>query len=216
MTGKNHIITNTCTVTSIGCGVAALHTGAINAQAYNTTSHSVLQSIMIGLDGIIWPVVQTMFFETDSLSFWLFAIISIAGFYIGTLMPDIDNPNSMLGKFLHLPIEHRTWTHAIWLPIILSLLAIMQRWLSWLVLGYMLHLIWDNFSRGGVCFLYPIKKYRHFGDSGAKIKDGHFLYLYRTGQMSEGIVVGVVGIVTILILILSIIYGAFHSIVFVS
>lgn len=206
MTGKNHVITNICTVTSTICGVAALHT-----HAYYTTKTTFFQSVIVGLDGILWPCIHTMFLDTGGLPFPVFAVISMAAFFIGSIMPDIDSENSMLGKFLHLPIEHRTWTHAVWVPIVLGLLSILHRCMSWLTLGYLLHLVWDNLSKGGVCFFYPISKYRYFGNSGAKIKDGHFLYLYRTGQPSEGIVVGALATVTVVCVTLAVVFGAFRA-----
>ena len=33
---------------------------------------------------------------------------------LGTLLPDIDSKKSILGRFFHLPVKHRTWTHSIW------------------------------------------------------------------------------------------------------
>ena len=210
MTGKNHVITNTCSVVCAGSGIGWLHKVATNISNF-TTKPSFLQSVIIGFDNTIQQFLSTTFLHTNGTNSILFGILSISAFCIGTLFPDIDNENSMLGKFFHLPIEHRTWTHAIWFPIFFGLLALIEPILWWLVLGYMGHLVWDNASRGGVCFFYPISKYRHFGNSGAKIKNGHFVYLYRTGKTSEGVVVGVVATISVIILILDLTFGLFWN-----
>lgn len=212
MTGKNHIITNTGTLICIGSGVAWLNKAAMNI-AINTVDStanlSFLQSVIVGGNNIIQQFLTTTFLSMGNLPKVLFCVLVLSTFYIGTLAPDIDSENSMLGKFFYLPIEHRTWTHAVWIPIIFGLLALLQPIFWWFVFGYMGHLIWDNASRGGVCFFYPITKYRHFGNTGAKIKDGHFLYLYRTGQTSEYVVMGIVVAITICVVVLDIVCGLF-------
>lgn len=202
------MITNTCSLICASSGIVWLRKIATNISNF-TTNPSFLQSVIIGFDSTIQQFLAMTFLNYRATPKILFWILAMSAFYIGSLFPDIDNENSMLGTFLHLPIEHRTWTHALWLPIFFSLLALIEPILWWFVLGYMGHLIWDNASRGGVCFWYPISKYRHFGNSGAKIKNGHFVYLYRTGKTSEGIVVGVVATIAVIILILDLAFGLF-------
>lgn len=207
MTGKNHVVTNTCSVICIGSGVFWLNRFAENLKFMMltgnnnlTTNVPFLQSVIIGCNNTIQQFLAFTLLNMGDTNRVLFGIVAAAAFYIGTLFPDIDNENSMLGEFFHLPIEHRTWTHAIWLPILFSLLALIRPIMWWFVLGYIGHLLWDNASRGGVCFFYPISNYRYFGNSGAKVKDGHFVHLYRTGKPSEGVVVGIVVSFTILLL----------------
>lgn len=214
MTGKNHVVANICSLVVIGSGIAWLNKFVTNISTnidYVTTMPPLLQSVITGGNNIIQQFIMTVLLNRTGISVPIFAILSIAVLIFGTLFPDIDSENSVLGKFFHLPIEHRTWTHAVWLPIAFGLLALIEPILWWFVLGYMGHLIWDNASRGGVCFFYPISKYRYFGNSGAKIKDGHFLYLYRTGKTSEGVVIGVVVTIAILILIVDVKCGLFWN-----
>lgn len=214
MTGKNHVIANTCSLISIGSGVMWLNktaTNMLSASVNSTTKPGFLQSVIVGGNNIIQQFLSVTFLNKSNMPVPLFWLIAVSAFYIGTLFPDIDSENSMLGKFLHLPIEHRTWTHAIWLPICFALLSFIMPVLWWFVFGYMLHLLWDNMSRGGVCFLYPLTKYRHFGNSGAKIKDGHFVYLYRTGKTSEGVVIGVIITISVMILIADVTGGLFWN-----
>jgi hypothetical protein len=54
-----------------------------------------------------------------------------------------------------------------------------------LTTGYLLHLIIDGFSSRGVDWLYPLGQGTIKFDNGAKRTRGHFFYLYRTGFMSE-------------------------------
>lgn len=98
-------------------------------------------------------------------------------FILGTLFPDIDSKQSILGRYLYLPVEHRTWTHC-WLPVVLLLYFAQTRiWLRYFTLGYILHLAEDAFSYKGIDFFYPITPKRK--------RNG----LYRTGHVSEQIFV---------------------------
>ena len=117
-------------------------------------------------------------------------------FIIGSLLPDIDHPNSEIGKFIHLPIKHRTWTHAIYIPVILFLLSIKYKILFWLGLGYFGHLFWDSFSSKGNNWLYPIKNKFH-------------LKLYSTGNTSETIVT-IFNFIFTIFLTIFIIYKKFY------
>lgn len=110
------------------------------------------------------------------VSFHGLAITSIMAllFYVGTLLPDIDTPESMICRKLHfyLPVKHRTWTHTIWAVVILGLSALVWKPLWALWLGYTLHLFWDSFSVSGCQWIYPIKT-------------KHFVKLYQTSGFSE-------------------------------
>lgn len=92
----------------------------------------------------------------------------------GLLWPDCDSKTSLMGRFIHLPIEHRTWTHTIWFVLLSSSLGFLFKPCLWIGIGSFLHLFMDGFSRCGVCWIFP--NYKHFGY--AKIKKGHFVYLY--------------------------------------
>lgn len=111
-------------------------------------------------------------------------------YLLGTLLPDTDSPKSLLGRFIHIPVAHRTWTHAVWIPICIFILSIFCKPVFWLGLGYILHIFWDSLSRGGICWFYPISKYKVY-DSGAQIKLHHPVKLYRVGKASEYVVLGI-------------------------
>lgn len=185
MKGTNHIISNTCSAAiGINCILLAEHSQTIK----KIDTIGVLDKIV----DFLTPK-QT----TDMIFICLWWIGAVLLFYLGTLFPDCDSPNSMLGKIIHIPVEHRTWIHAIWLPLLFSILTIWFPIVIYFVIGYIFHLLWDNLSVGGVCFFYPVSKYRYYGGSGAKIKNKHWFRLYRTGKVSEGILVGILIMLTI-------------------
>lgn len=125
-------------------------------------------------------------------------LLYLGAYFIGTLLPDIDNPNSLLGRFIHLPIEHRTWIHAIYLYLIPAVLGwLVHPAFSWLFFGVFVHLFWDSFSAAGNCWLYKlVSDYREY-PGGAKVKKGHKLKLYRTGEWSEYLLVFLIVAATI-------------------
>ena len=108
-------------------------------------------------------------------------------FIFGVLLPDIDSRRSILGKFMYLPIKHRTWTHSIWPPLVFMALGLLWLGFFWLGFGYMVHLVFDSMSRQGICWFYPISGYRYY-PGGAAIKHKKRIWLYRTGQKSEHVV----------------------------
>ena len=98
-------------------------------------------------------------------------------FMFGLLFPDCDNKRSILGRIIHIPIEHRTWVHTVWFMLPFFLLGLLYRPMLLFVYGYFLHLLFDSPSRQGVCWFNPYG-YKHYNK--AKIKRGHFIYLYRS------------------------------------
>lgn len=186
MMGKNHLIVNTCSVTLAGLGVRLLVTEP--------------QTELI--EKWVVPVARTVSDYVSSLSTPML-MICLALFLLATLAPDIDNDKSTLGRWLSLPFEHRTWTHTAWFCMIFGAVAWFWRPFSAFLLGYILHIFWDSLSYGGVCWFYPISRYKSFGTEG-KVKRRHLFKLYRVGQMSESVVVGVVCIATVYIVMLTI------------
>lgn len=118
-------------------------------------------------------------------------IASVAGFFVsivlfglGTLLPDVDSQGSILGRVVYLPIRHRTWTHSIWPLLVLFALSFAWIGFFWIALGMFFHLLMDSVSRQGVCWFYPISKYRYYS-GGAAVKVKHLLKFYRTGSKME-------------------------------
>lgn len=180
LTGKGHLISNTCSLALLAVGFDA----AVN-HCDNTYVSDFIQNVSN------WCIPHASIAHTA---------LGLLLFYFGTLLPDCDSKNSMLGKIMHIPVEHRTITHAVWIPIGLFVLSIMYRPLLCLVLGYMLHLLWDNLSKCGVCYFWPVSKYKYFGNSGAKIKKKHIFYLYRTCSSSEYVLLSILVMITIILI----------------
>lgn len=191
MLGRNHLIANSCSFVLLSSGAVALtkYTGI-----FSKPIHTMIDTTLNFFNTPQGNIPQIVWYVSGLLLFLL-----------GTLLPDIDSETSILGRFIHIPIGHRTWTHTIWIPIMLFGLSIWYHIIIWLCLGYFLHLFWDSLSYGGICFLYPISKYRTYG-SGAKVKQKHIFKFYRTGKTSEYVLIGVIVTSTIMVIILDVIY----------
>lgn len=111
------------------------------------------------------------------------ATIGVGLYFLGTLLPDIDSPNSLLGKHFYLPIPHRIYTHLIYVPLLLFYLTQYHILFFFLGMGYLTHILVDALSRMGVCFFNPFG-YRHY-PSGAVVKKGHKWYFYRNNTWQE-------------------------------
>lgn len=94
---------------------------------------------------------------------------------IGSLLPDIDHPSSFLGKrnkiasgITNKTLGHRGGTHSLLGAVIVFVLGtvIQFHYLSasgqnvtfWLLIGYLMHLIEDSFSKEGIHWLWPYKR----------------------------------------------------------
>lgn len=125
--------------------------------------------------------------------------IFAAAYVVGLLIPDIDNPNSMIGRYIHIPVKHRTWTHAVYLYIFTAAAGFfIHPAFLWFTLGVFIHLFWDSFSRMGNCWFYKLlSDYKEY-PGGARIKKGRHLTLYRAGEWTEYFVTFIVVILTVL------------------
>jgi len=178
--GKNHIAMNCCTA------VCLAELGAVLRDVYTGPGHAAVSSCV--------DSVASYFHNNGALNPYLFAGLCVSFFVLGSLLPDIDSPYSTIGRVVHVPVEHRTWTHTIWFVIAFGIGSIWFRPLIWLAFAFFFHLFWDNFSRSGICFIYPIvKKRKH-----------HFLKLYTTSSTSELIVVIVVLLFTVCLTVLTV------------
>lgn len=116
--------------------------------------------------------------------------IAVALYLFGTLLPDCDVETSALGRYVHIKLGHRTWTHSLWAPLVLLAVGygyFRQSWMLWVVFGYLVHLVIDSWSKMGICWFYPYPGFIEYS-SGARVKRGraHKMFvLYRTGSSSE-------------------------------
>ena len=111
---------------------------------------------------------------------------------LGSLLPDIDTPNSALGRllpFLSIPIErrfgHRTVTHSLvwWLGlgvVSLPLVFVRPACYAGLLIGYASHLLADCMTKSGVPLFYP--------QSAVCVLPGSSRYRIRTGSLGERMV----------------------------
>lgn len=177
MMGRSHLMIGAC----------ALEHAYVASELINRTG---LAPLMIIRDltqthlGLIEPSTAVM-------------VTYVGAYFLGTLLPDIDNPNSVLGRIIHVPVEHRTWLHAIYLYLIFAILGWHYPIFMWLFLGVIVHLFWDSFSASGNCWFYKLlSDYRKY-PSGAKIKKGHKLKLYHTGKWSEYLLLFIIVVITV-------------------
>lgn len=139
-----------------------------------------------------------MLIRGDGLPMVAWAVGSLALYFFGALLPDIDTEQSLIRRLFrrkgHKPAAndgvnrfHRTWTHSIWPMIPILVGAYFVPILFWLWLGYFGHLFMDSVSSMGICWLYPIQQYWE-APSGARVAKGHKLKLYKTGTGMETVV----------------------------
>ena len=189
MTGKGHMIAGSCLIV-INDRILHMASGTIDACA------AQLQGIFPGLSSFhafeayrsfimrVWiPKQAEGTWMANSLTVTQLCLFLVI-FWLGCFLPDIDQPNSTFGQHFYLPVKHRTWTHTIWAAALFLIPGIWIPPLFWLGYAYFLHLVVDAFSRGGVCFFYPISKYVDY-PSGAHVKKHHMFKLYKPGGTSE-------------------------------
>lgn len=93
---------------------------------------------------------------------------------IASLMPDIDIPNSKLGrkikpvsKFIYKVFGHRTLTHSIlwFIPLLILFVKTIGTEYFYIVLGttlgFVSHILSDAVTRGGIPFLWPFSQRRY-------------------------------------------------------
>lgn len=176
MNGKHHIIAGISTVVIADTGLKVL-TKLSNSDIYEKYHNFVSSRSFIETESQLGGI---------AVNIGMTALCAVL-FLTGCLLPDIDQEKSTLGKIIHIPVQHRTWTHTIWIVAILAILSIFVPCLFWLCLGCMLHIFYDSLSKGGICWFYPISQYKTW-TSGAQVKKNHKIYLYRTGETSELII----------------------------
>lgn len=198
MLGKNHIVANLASVTMLGTATVALAQqssetplGALAPVAMNTMEYmSTNGAVSLPATGFVGSIPFLPGNPALSFDAYLFWVAAFLLFILGSVLPDIDSENSLLGRYVRICVPHRTWTHAVWGLPFLCLAGVYYRPMMWCALGVFLHLFWDSFSVAGNCWFYPFSKYIDY-PGGAHIKKRHWAKLYRVGGLSEKIVVGV-------------------------
>ncbi|EEO6565836.1 metal-dependent hydrolase [Listeria monocytogenes] len=115
-------------------------------------------------------------------------LLGVCGLAIGALLPDIDEPNSFIGRritiipnIVKIIFGHRGMTHTLLATMLFVYLAIEfpNEFTKMLALGYFLHIVEDTFSVNGVQWFAPI--------TAKKIA----FKWYITGKTSETIIMGI-------------------------
>lgn len=105
------------------------------------------------------------------------AILFLAAGFLGSLLPDIDEPNSFIGQrtlffshFLSLFVKHRGITHFAIFPMLLMLFSaifssgLVQIALFGVSVGWLAHLVGDLLTKGGIRgFFYPFYRHKTIG-----------------------------------------------------
>ena len=182
MLGKNHI------VTSEACALGLAFT-LLNPLKF-IESVPLLQIIRVE--------VMNHFFDLGFSHIYLQAAIIFALVYFGALLPDIDSNTSILGRYVHLPLEHRGFTHSFYFLLPFLIIGYFNAYVLWIAFGIFTHLLMDSFSYAGNCWFNYKTGYIRYG-SGAIVKKKHLFKLYRVGKVSEGFVVAIVIVLNLLL-----------------
>lgn len=141
---------------------------------------------------------QLKIFHQLGSNMWIVAIVTGILYLLGNLLPDIDSPNSLLGRYFYLPVGHRRFTHSIWFLMLIAIGSVYVPMLWSMFLGALVHILVDKCSKSGDCLLWPITGYREY-PNGAQVAKGHKWYLYRTGAPSEYVWVTAITLGTIVL-----------------
>jgi inner membrane protein len=98
-------------------------------------------------------------------------IVSSVWLIIGSILPDVDHPGSMIGKNVPLLpklLRHRGFTHSILFSILISLFNV------WLGIGSLVHIVMDMMTKQGVELFYPNKAKIRFPLAKKAITNGIF------------------------------------------
>ncbi|MDQ0149608.1 metal-dependent hydrolase [Eubacterium multiforme] len=128
---------------------------------------------------------------TNELSY-----ITLAGVSLGAVLPDIDEDKSFIER--RIPIiptiinsifGHRGITHSLLAVVCVFLIALITKkpFMFGLFIGYLLHIVEDNFSVSGIRWLLPFKK-KQF-----KIPISYLTY--KTGELKEWLIFIVTSII---------------------
>ncbi|MDM5338516.1 metal-dependent hydrolase [Fictibacillus enclensis] len=140
-----------------------------------------------------------------------FSIGYVAGLTLGSLLPDIDEPNSYIGRrslgissLINKRLGHRGLTHSltIWLVFLVYCSIFPTYFTLGLTLGYLFHIIGDFFSVSSVPLLSPFFEFR----------PKNMLISYKTGSPTEEII----KITSIFVLVLFVLKGALYQTFFTS
>lgn len=98
-------------------------------------------------------------------------LVSCVCVALGSVLPDIDHPGSMVGKNVPLLprlLRHRGVTHSLLFCVLASLVN------GWLGVGCLVHIVMDMMTRQGVELFWPMKKKFRFPLAKCVVTNGWF------------------------------------------
>lgn len=140
--------------------------------------------------GLFISVISLRFFSTSWPEAYIFLVC------IGSLLPDIDSPNSIINRKLKITrwashmLTHRGFFHSIFPVIMIYVLLASVGWTTSAIalsLGYMSHIAIDALTVKGINIIHPIKSLRISG-------------FIETGSIGEWIIFGLIVGSTIIVL----------------
>lgn len=131
---------------------------------------------------------------------WWWAVPALALFWLGSLLPDVDNPRSILGRRVGevVPGPHRGITHTDWVLLVLLVASVPEptRLVAFVWLGAWLHCELDAWSTAGRARFWPLGRWKLVTlGAGPGARPGVAVQRprrpsYRVGQPSELVALG--------------------------
>lgn len=98
-------------------------------------------------------------------------VVSMGWLILGSVLPDIDHPGSIIGKnvpILPKMLKHRGFTHSILFCILCSFFNV------WVGIGSLVHIVMDMMTKQGLQLLYPYKAKIRFPLAKNVVTNGFF------------------------------------------
>lgn len=113
-------------------------------------------------ESVAAPVAQAVVSWCLPQSSPLFVVLAVVLFVVGCIAPDADQRHSLAGRWVHLPLVHRGWTHTVWALGLVTLVSLWEptRCLWALSAGMLTHCLLDSVSRAGLVWCYPFTQYK--------------------------------------------------------
>lgn len=208
MLARNHLIVNAAVAAAVGgvslWALGGAHPGAAGSSCPGWWSPEqgcsfrdlLASAVLASLRWLGAPWHPGVALEVGALT-WLAAALAL--YWLGSLVPDIDNPRSLLGRwFAWLPMgPHRGITHTLYPALVLVLLVAVAPALRvgvFFLAGMLLHLLADAPSRAGWVPWWPLSFHRRGwrlvgSDGGSMVVTDAGPKLYTVGRPSEAVVV---------------------------
>lgn len=193
MMGRNHLIAGPAIS---GASAAVLWSGSDGSRGLGRTLDSWAGHVsVLPAPSLVVSTVFRWFFPLGwgGVGALAYFVAAAALLLLGSLLPDIDSPRSMLGRHVPFPGPHHGIMHTDWLLLALFGVSFWPpvRIVAWLSLGAWIHCELDGFSKAGRVRLYPLGAHKRirFSDGGeCVVPRGFRKGLYRVGTSSETLV----------------------------